>query len=1068
MKDFNFIQEKAEHQALAMFSTIAEEAASPADKAIACRAALSELIAFIYDRLGIAMPQSATMLELIDGRVISDFTDNAVLLESLHFIRKVGMNAEHGLKVTKKQAQIACDNLVFFAEFTVRKFEKPDSVKNIVLPKYMSEAETRKIYIDNYLREAGWEICEPNTTRTLADGKRVACGTVFPGKACCEIPVEGMQNASGVGFCDYVLYGNNGKPLAIVEAKKTSKDPVVGSLQVKQYGECMEKQYGYVPVLYYTNGYEIYVMDGVYPARKVLSFHTADELAYMLQKRERGDITDLKVRDDISGRPYQKMAITSICERFNEKHRRGLIVMATGTGKTRVSISLVELLLRNGWVKNVLFLADRTSLVRQAFKNFKKILPDMTYCVLSERSLANEPNARITFSTHQTMIGFIDAENKEYTSARFDLIIIDEAHRSVFNKYGAIFKYFDSLLVGLTATPKDEVDASTYQLFNCENSEPNFAYSLEEAVKDKFLVPYKVHAKTTQLLTHGIQYKDLSDADKQKVESILVDEETPDNDTVIGKEKLFKIIYNIDTCRKVLEDLMQNGIRVDYGQKLGKTIVFAYNHEHAKLIVEAFKEIYPAYGENYCQLIDNQVKNSNQLIEDFENKDEFRIAVSVDMLDTGIDVPAVLNLVFFKPIKSKIKFMQMIGRGTRLCENLIDGQDKTHFLIFDYCANFEYFDQHPEGDSNKNGLTISQKLFDVRLDILVELQKYEHQINAVNKTYYDKLKPELFGKVQEIKRNSARISVREAMAYVDKYNDYEKWSHLSLLEKKEMQLHLTPLVDSETEENKNSLAFDLKFMDIELSVLSVGGFTAKAHKQVERVRRISKALLDTAAGVADVMAKSQTLLELVSVEFWEHPTIDKLEQYRLEVRDLLQYIETRKNPVTIDLIDTVDDDEYSGDGLIDIRTYKEKVIDYLAANTDNETIRKIQHLQPINAQDVQELERILWQELGTKEDYEQTTEIDNLAAFIRSIVGIEQEAVNEKFGEFLSGNVLNSQQQEFVKSIIDYVRENGDIRAEDLIDKSPFDSYDIVELFGANITVITSVIHAMHNSIVAA
>ncbi|MBR2414566.1 MAG: DEAD/DEAH box helicase family protein [Clostridia bacterium] len=1040
----------------------------PEKLAIECRGTLGELIAFIYDRCGLSMPQSATMLELIDGRVIADFADNAVLLASLHFIRKAGMNAEHGLKVTKKEAQTAFENLVFFAQFTVRKFDSPETVKDLVLPKYMSEAETRKVYIDNYLREAGWEICEPNTTRTLADGQQVACGTIFPGKACCEIPVEGLPHGTGLGFCDYVLYGKDGKPLAIVEAKKTSEEALKGSEQVKQYGDCMLRQYGYVPVLYYTNGYDIFVIDGIYPARRVLAFHTADELTYMLQKRERGDITDLKVRDDISGRPYQKMAITSICERFNQKHRRGLIVMATGTGKTRVSISLVELLLRNGWVKNVLFLADRTSLVRQAFNNFRNILDDMTYCVLSDRSLANEPNARITFSTHQTMIGYIDAENKEFSSARFDLIIIDEAHRSVFNKYGAIFKYFDCLLVGLTATPKDEVDASTYQLFNCENSEPDFAYSLEEAVRDKYLVPFKVCPKTTQLLSHGIQYKDLSEDDKQKVESILVDEESPDESTVIGKEKLFKIIYNIDTCRKVLEDLMQNGLRVDYGQKLGKTIIFAYNHNHAKLIVDAFREIYPAYGENCCQLIDNQVKNANDLITKFEEDENFRIAVSVDMLDTGIDVPAVLNLVFFKPVKSKIKFMQMIGRGTRLCEGVLDGKDKTHFLIFDYCANFEYFGSNPEGDKTANGKNLSQKLFDVRLDILVELQKYEHQIVDINKAYYDKLRPELFGKVQEIKRNSARISVREQMAYVDKYNDYEKWSHLSLLEKKEMQLHLTPLVDSDADENKNSLAFDLKFMDIELSVLSVGGFTAKAHKQVERVRRISKVLLDTAAGVADVMAKSQTLLELVSVEFWEHPTIDKLEQYRLEVRDLLQYIETRKNPVTIDLIDTVDDDEYSGDGLIDIRTYKEKVLDYLAAHTDNETIRKIQNLQPINAQDVQELERILWQELGTKEDYEQTTEIDNLAAFIRSIVGIEQEAVNEKFGEFLSGNILNSQQQEFVKSIIDYVRENGDIQAEDLIEKSPFDSYDIVELFGANITVITSIIHAMHNSIVAA
>lgn len=558
----------------------------------------------------------------------------------------------------------------------------------------MTEADTRKIYIDLYLGEVGWDVLPPNSTTVLPNGTVIESGTVFPQKACSEIPVEGMPNSSGIGFCDYVLYGKDGKPLAIVEAKKTSVDPIAGSQQVKLYGKCMKQKYGYTPVLYYTNGYEIYIIDGIYPARKVIAFHTLDELEYTIQKRGRNDIKDLKIRDDISGRPYQKMAITNVCERFNEKQRRGLIVMATGTGKTRVSISLVDVLRRNKWIKNVLFLADRTSLVEQAFKNFKKILPDMSYCVLSDRKLADEPNARITFSTHQTMINYIDAEDKEYTSARFDLIIIDEAHRSVFNKYSSIFQYFDCLLVGLTATPKDEVDANTYQLFNCESGEPNFSYSLDEAIKEKYLVPYKVMSKTTKLLSQGVKYSDLSEDDKKRVDTLLIDDNP---DFVIPKESLFKIFYNRDTCKKVLEDVMNNGLKVDEGQKIGKTIIFAYNHKHAELIVDTFKKIYPKYGENYCQLIDNQVKFANTLIAKFEEDDDFRIAVSVDMLDTGIDVPSVLNLVFFKPIKSKIKFVQMIGRGTRLCPNLIDGKDKKYFLIFDYCSNFEYFDEHPEG-----------------------------------------------------------------------------------------------------------------------------------------------------------------------------------------------------------------------------------------------------------------------------------------------------------------------------------------------------------------------------------
>lgn len=1065
MTNFDFLNGKTEYNELAKVCNEIEDLKKPADIAIKCREALECAVQFIYNQEGFSVPEKATMLELLNGKVISPFVNNAVILESLHFIRKLGMNATHNLHIKRTHAKLAFENLAFFIEFIYKKYNEPELSESIVIPHHMTEADTRKIYIDLYLNEVGWDVMPPNSKTTLPNGTVIESGTIYPGKACSEIPVEGMPNESGIGFCDYVLYGKDGKPLAIVEAKKTSVDSIVGSQQVKTYGDCMKKEYGYTPILYYTNGYEIYVIDGLYPARKVMAFHSLDELNYMIQKRNRNDITDLTIRDDISGRPYQKMAITNICERFNQKQRRGLIVMATGTGKTRVSISLVDVLLRNKWVKNVLFLADRTSLVKQAFKNFKKILPDMSYCVLSDKSLANEPNARITFSTHQTMINYIDAEDKEFTSARFDLIIIDEAHRSVFNKYGSIFKYFDCLLVGLTATPKEEVDANTYELFNCESGEPNFSYPLEEAVKEHYLVPYKVYSKTTTLLSQGVKYSNLSDEDKEKVESIIEEENVDiDADFTIPKEQLFKIFYNKDTCKRVLEDLMENGLRVNNGELVGKTIVFAYNHRHAEMIVKTFKEIYPQYGENYCQLIDNQIKNSSQLIDKFEEDEDFRIAVSVDMLDTGIDVPSVLNLVFFKPVKSKIKFVQMIGRGTRLCPNLINGEDKKYFLIFDYCGNFEYFDQKPEGSSNTNGKSLSQMLFDIKLDILVELQKYEHQSIESHKAYYEKLKDELYNKLKQLKLNNSRIAVRDKMYYIDKYVDKEKWDiGLSLIEKKEMQLHISNLIDSDLNQVKGSLAFDLKMLLAELSLLSSGN-VARANKQVEQIRKISRNLLDN-ANIPSVMNKAETLKTLVSTEFWQEPTLDKLEQYRIEVRELVQYIVGVIPNVDINTVDNVIDGEYQGDTLIDIRTYREKVIDYLAENTNNVTIKKIQNLEPINNEDLKELEDILWHKLGTVDEYNNSTDIDNLAAFIRSIVGIEQEAINEKFGEFISGNILNSQQQEFVKAIIDYVRENGDIETEDLLEKSPFDNYDILSLFGSQVPVVINIVNAMHNSI---
>ena len=1063
MSQFDFISQKTEYKEIFDACILAENAKTPSDMASCCRKALTNIVEFIYDKHKVPMQVNATLLELLDNKVITGFVNNSVIMETLHFIRKLGMNAQHDKNIKKKHAKLALDNLAFFAEFVYRKFELPDTVAGFTIPAYMSEAETRRIYIDVYLGEAGWNVLEPTGTTTLPNGTVVKSGTTMPDMACCEIPVKDMPNASGIGFCDYVLYGKDGKPLAIVEAKKTSVDAVVGVQQVKTYGDCMKKQYGYVPVLYYTNGYEIYVIDGLYPSRKVMAFHTAEELEYMIQKRSRNDITDLQIRDDISGRPYQKMAITNICERFNDLHRRGLIVMATGTGKTRVSISLVEVLARNKWIKNVLFLADRTSLVQQAFKNFQKILPDMSYCVLSDRSLADEPNARITFSTHQTMINYIDAEDKEFTSARFDLIIVDEAHRSIFNKYGSIFSYFDCLLVGLTATPKDEVDANTYHLFNCENGEPNFSYSLEEGVKEHYLVPYKVKSKTTKLLSHGIKYSDLSATDKQKVDVLIDDVPT---DYVIPKETLFKIFYNEDTCRRVLDEVMTNGLKVDYGQKIGKTIIFAYNHKHAELIVNTFKKTYPKYGEDYCQLVDNYVKGANSLIVKFETDDNFRIAVSVDMLDTGVDVPGVLNLVFFKPVKSKIKFVQMIGRGTRLCEKLIDGKDKEYFLIFDYCGNFEYFEQNVNGADGIVSKSISQRLFDAKLSLLVELQKIEHQTNPEHKAYYDKIKPELINKVLGVKANSARISVREELAYVDKFCDQERWQAISILDAKEMQLHISKLVDSDIDEDKKALAFDVKMFNIELSVLANGNIS-EATRSVTSVRKAARILLDYAT-IDGVKAKADVLQILAGTDFWNSPNISDLEKYRDEVRDLMKYIRPQDEPVDIDTPDEVLDGGYDGNGLMDIRTYKEKVIDYLAENTNNPTILKIRNLEPINADDLKELERVLWTELGTKDEYDKMTDIDNLAAFIRSIVGIEQDVINEKFGEFLSGNVFNSQQQEFVKSIIDYVRENGDINVNDLIEKSPFDNYDIITMFGPQAHILRSIVDIMHNSIMAA
>lgn len=1028
----------------------AAEIKEAAERVKAYRGVLTDAIDYIYESTNTHKPEKASLLELVDSDVLANYVQDSDVINSLHYVRILGMNAEHDQKIKKTADKLAYDNLAYFIGLI--EAQEKGTRAQYQKPPYMSEANTRKLYIDLYLKEAGWDVL---------DTENVA----IAGKAGIEIKVEGMPNAQGVGFCDYVLYGRDGKPLAIVEAKKTSVSPEKGRHQVDLYGECMKAIYGYKPILYYTNGYVTKVIDGIYPDRTVMAFHTIDELELMMQRRNRGNITDLKISDRITNRPYQKMAITNLCEWLNQKHRRGLLVMATGTGKTRVAISLVDVLSRNNWVKNVLFLADRTSLVNQAKKNFAKLLPNMSICELSGNE-EKDYNARLMFCTYQTMINYIDAEDKRFTSGRFDLIIIDEAHRSIFNKYGSIFAYFDSLLVGLTATPKSEVDANTYRIFGCESGIPNFDYSLEEAVKDKYLVNYKSFSRTTKLLKRGIKYNELTEDEKRQLDEYFVDE-PPTPDFTVSEKELFKKIFNKNTCCEILEELMQYGIKTNGGELLGKSIIFAYNHHHAQMIVDCFHELYPEHPANYCQLIDNYVKYADDLILKFENDDEFRIAVSVDMLDTGIDVPAVVNLVFFKPVKSKIKFVQMIGRGTRLCENLFgEGKDKTHFIIFDYCGNFEYFDAHPDGTDGMGGRSLSQRLFEVRLDILHELQRIEYQEQEFARSYYNKTKYLLHAAVYKIKGHSARMQVRAEMQYVDKYSDYATWESVSPLMVKEIKVHITPLLDSGLEGFDLSIAFDIRMLDIELSML-VQGNTGMATRDVKTVRQVAQYLLTEKASIPQVFAKAEQLKTLVSEQFWDAPSLEKLEQLRVDVRDLMQFLDkSPKKQIDVNIDDTVEPSGYDGgDTIIDIRTYREKVLDYLIEHSDNEVIHKIQRLEPITNEDLKALEKILWEELGTKEEYEQTTDIDNLAVFVRSLIGLSQEAVNEKFGEYLNGNVLNAQQQEFIRAIINYVRENGDISREDLIEKSPFDNYDILTLFGDNITSVLTIVGILHDSV---
>ncbi|PBH92919.1 DEAD/DEAH box helicase, partial [Clostridioides difficile] len=562
----------------------------------------------------------------------------------------------------------------------------------------VSEFETRKRYINIELKLAGWEF-----------GKDIWE----------EIEVQGMPNESGVGYVDYVLYGENGKPLAVVEAKRTSKDPKIGQQQAKLYADCLEKRYSQRPVIFLTNGFDMYIWDD-YSDRKVYGFYKKSELQLMIDRRKsKKSLTSVTINDEISNRYYQKEAIRAVCEALENKQRKTLLVCATGTGKTRIAISIVDVLSRHNWIKNILFLADRKALVKQAKKSFTKLLPNLALCNLLDSKDSPE-DARMIFSTYPTMMNAIDdTKSKDgkrlFTPGHFDLIIIDESHRSIYKKYKSIFDYFDSYLMGLTATPKDEIDKNTYSVFDMENGVPTYAYEYNKAVEDGYLVDYTSIEFKTKIMEDGIKYDELSDEEKEEYENTFNDDESIGDE--IGNNAVNEWLFNSDTIDLVLNKLMTEGLKIEGQEKIGKTIIFAKNTKHARAIVERFNKLYPKYGGNFVKAVDYSINYVDSIIDDFSDKNKLpQIAVSVDMLDTGIDIPEILNLVFFKKVRSKTKFWQMIGRGTRLCPDLLGvDMDKERFLIFDFCNNFEFFKFNPKGFEGNKAETLTEKLFNIKV-----------------------------------------------------------------------------------------------------------------------------------------------------------------------------------------------------------------------------------------------------------------------------------------------------------------------------------------------------------------
>lgn len=880
-----------------------------------------------------------------------------------------------------------------------------------------SEAGTR-VYIDLYLTEAEWDVDAPDVR---------------------EFPVHTMPTPSGTltgdGFVDYVLWGENGKPLAVLEAKRSSKDPHAGKQQAKLYADSLERAYGQRPVIYYSNGYRHWLWeDDRYPEREVLGFHTRDELQLMVDRRtDRRPLAEAVIPEGIADRPYQQKAIRAVAEVFDaERRRRALLVMATGTGKTRTVVAITKLLSENRWAKRVLFLADRNALVTQAWRAFSNLDNGSSPARLGTD---NPDGSRIHLATYPTIMNIINGSSQGTLTGKdrrgvgyYDLVIVDEAHRSVYQKYRQIFAYFDALVIGLTATPHSEVDRNTYALFGIENNNPTSAYELSEAVAEGYLVPPRVIDVPVGFVRSGVRYDDLSPEEQAEWDAKEWDEDGLIPDAVAAPE-MNKTLFNSDTVDKVLSVFMEHGHKVAGGDRLGKTIIFARNQNHAEFIAKRFDANYPAYAGRFARVITHSVNYAQQLIDDFSDPaQEPHIAISVDMLDTGIDVPDVVNLVFFKPVRSKAKFWQMVGRGTRLRPDLYGpDQPKTDFLIFDVCGNAEYFNAGLDAAGMTLGKSLASRTFATRVRIL----------RAVTDTPYDDaFRDDLISRLHSgvLSLPRANFFVRPHMEAVERFAERDAWMKLSETDAVHAEHELADLaVMMPSEGEEEAKRFDFLVLRTELAVLT--GDVDSAANAGAQIVKIASALYDQ-VGKIPLVTKQLHVIEAVvemgqDSESWKTADPLWLEIVRKSLRDLLRLLDkSKRKPVYSNFEDTlgpVAETALVGvkQPVFDVSYFRERVKLHLQEHLDNMSMQRLRRGRALTPMDLEALEDMLLESgAGSKEDLERAAAGD-LAGFIRSLVGLDREAVQEAFAEFISDTTLNSRQLNLLDMIIAQLTRGG-------------------------------------------
>ncbi len=1073
MTNFDFLLSEPDFASFASVAVAAENLLhiDRDSSVLCCRRAMEFAVKWMYSvDKELTLPWDDKLVTLMNAKEFRDIVKTDLWLR-MDFIRKMGNNAAHeSKKISEEQAELCLENLFYFLDFvaycyaekyTERKFDRelleltPQEAISFVpnadidiqqlmdenkalkedlttlraerqqtyVPKPLdiSEYKTRKIYIDTMLEDAGW-----------VEGKDWRN----------EVELPGMPNKSEVGYADYALYGDDGRVLAIIEAKRTCADVSRGRQQAKLYADIIERQQGRRPVIFLTNGFETHIDDGRYPERKVAAIYAKRDLEKLFTLQStRTSLKSILVDRKIAGRYYQEAAIKASCDALAKNRRKVLLVMATGSGKTRTVIALCKVLLEQGWVKNILFLADRNSLVTQAKRSFVNLLPDLSVTNLCEEK--DNYAARCVFSTYQTMMGCIDSvrddQGKLFTCGHFDLVICDEAHRSIYNKYRDIFTYFDAPLVGLTATPKDEIEKNTYEVFDLENGVPTYAYELAQAVKDGFLVDFMSVETNLKFLQDGITYADLTAEEQREYEDTFEDEngELPEK---IASGALNEWVFNEDTIRQVLNILMTSGLKVDYGNKLGKSIIFAKSHAHAEKILEVFNKEYP-HLPGFAKVIDNQMTYAQSAIDDFSDARKLpQIAISVDMLDTGIDIPEVLNLVFFKKVMSRAKFWQMIGRGTRLCPGLLDGEDKQKFYIFDFCGNFEFFRMN-DGKPTANLTALQGAIFHLKSEIAFKLQDLAYQTPELIQ-FRETLVEDMVRKVREL--NKENFAVRQHLKFVELYSDPNNYQVLTYEDTLTIGRELSPLIQPE-EDDPKVLRFDALMYGIELAYLAGKSYSRRRGDLLKKVSAVAGV-----ANIPEIMMQADLINQILHTSYLENAGINEFEHIRQCLRGLMKYI-----PIDHACYDTNFDDEilsqtWNESDLEndDLKNYRAAAEFYIRQHQDNAAIAKLKSNVPLTSTDVEELERILWSEVGTEADYHKEFGDKPLGVFVREIVGLDMSAAKAAFAEYIDEARLDSRQIYFVNQIIEYIVQNGMLQDLSILKDPPFsDQGSIVEIF---------------------